>query len=180
MRILWNAGFQAEFSQTHWQQDLDAVKAAGFKTSGPPDWLWRTQKASVLNALKELKPQSGIRITPEALEKYKPLNERETKNAELKAGLKKALKELKKEADKNDPTTLYDYTEKGYLVSSDLPPMPPFVPTFKASPIPKERCMICDDPMWYPFNDKDICLWCEKELDNEKKVCENTLARENL
>jgi hypothetical protein len=179
MRILWNAGFQAEFSQTHWQEDLDAAKAAGFKTDGPPGWLWKTHKAAVLNALKELKPKSGIRITPEALEKYKPLDEREKKNAELKKDLKKALKELKKETDKNDPTTLYNYAEKGYVVSSDLPPLPPFVSTYKPIPTPKETCMICDDPLYF-YEREDICLHCEIELDKEKKVCENALVQESL
>ena len=165
MRISWNAGFQVEFSQAHWQEDLDTAKAAGFRTEGPPAWIWKTQKASVLNALKELKPKSGLTITPEALEKYKSLNERETKNAELKKNLKKALKDLKKEADKNDPTTLYDYTAKGYIVASDLPPLPPFVSTHPQPIPPKEKCMICDDPLYF-YEREDICLHCEKEFEN--------------
>jgi hypothetical protein len=177
MRILWNEnGFQAEFSQgAYWQEDLDLAKSAGFRTAGPPEWVWSTQKASVLNTLRELKPKSGLTLTELALEKYKVINERERQKAELKKQYETARKAVKKAAVACDPTTEYDFTEKGYKDAQDFPPTN-FRWDFKPPASPKNVCLICDEPVWF-YEKDNICLHCEIELDKTSKVRDNLFWR---
>jgi hypothetical protein len=169
MRILWNENkFQAEFSQTNWQEDLDAAKSAGFRTAGPPEWVWSTQKASVLNTLKELKPKSGLTLTELALENYKVIDEREKKKEEVKKQYQKAKKAAKKTEIACDPATEYNFTEKGYVDAKDFP-LTNFKWDYKPPALPKESCIVCEAPLYFYERD-DICLFCEKELDNESKI----------
>jgi|SRR5579859_5386975 len=178
MRIIWNQQhqiFQSEFS-SDFQGDLEAVKAAGFRTFGAPEWIWYAPPPGVkaLNRLKAKPPASGLTITETALERYKPLNEREQKKEEIKKALKEARKAAKKEEKNNDPTTLLVIPEKGYIDASDLPPLPPFVRTYVSPEYPHEFCFICGCKVYLNSIEKTeplpICLWCEKEIDEQKKV----------
>ena len=103
MNIRWNTTnkrFEAEFS-ADFQGDLDAVKAAGFKTDGPPAWIWHTNKVAVLNSLRtSSRPASGLTIDNDALAVYVPLNIIAQKNAEIKQQLKEERKRIAKRAAK--------------------------------------------------------------------------------
>lgn len=143
---------------------MEAVKEAGFKTQGPPLWLWCTKKVSVINKLKDNKPKSGLSLSALAFEKYKPLNEDEQKKLELK----KEYKKLKRTAEKNSLDSSISHMvelvipEKGYLDASDYPPStwkPAFEITRMAS---TDRCLACDDPL--AFFEKTVCIWCLKEI----------------
>jgi hypothetical protein len=146
-----------------WRNDLEATKAAGFKTTGQPQWYWYARKASCLNTLRENKPKSGLTITETALEKYKSLNEQE----QQKVQLKKQYQKLKRAAQKQSLDTSISgmvelvIPDKGYLVASDYPKSD-WVPKFELAPMESiDRCLICDDPL--AFFEKTVCLWCEKE-----------------
>ena len=173
MRILWNSTqnvFQAEFS-ADFQGDLDAAKAAGFRTFGAPEWIWYAPPPGIkaLNRLKDNKPKSGLTITEAALEKYKTLSVKYEKKEEIKKALKDARKAAKKE---ECSLPWFDIPEKGYIDASDLPPMPPFVHTYVRPNYPHEFCFICgcEVPICslYKTEPLAICLWCEKEMDEKK------------
>jgi hypothetical protein len=175
MNLRWNPTFrrfEAEF--TDFQGDLEAVKAAGFKTDGPPEWVWYSYKASPLTKLRENRPASGLTITTEAKEQYAPLAAVEANNEKVKAEFakhKKVLaKKLKEEKEEGKATPI---PEKGYIDASDLPPMPPSNQKYNPPPCPKLRCFVCDSPVYfYEKQDPPTCLWCEiKVLDNSTEVC---------
>src|SRR6266568_3066253 len=98
MRIVWqNDRFEAIFTPgDQWQADLEAAKAAGFKTNGPPAWIWSVSKATAIARLRKNRPASGLTITREALEKFQTRLPEEEKNAALLEVLKEAKKRLKK------------------------------------------------------------------------------------
>ena len=168
MRIIWNAEeqkFQAEFASNHWRDDMEAAKAAGFKTSGPPAWLWTTSKASVLNKLRKNRPVSGLTLTEVALEKFKFRDKQDTAKTELKKAFQAASKATKKAS--LDPRisglTTMKVPARGYIIASDLPPYTPvYTPFIRPAP-PEELCLICDEPIY--FYEHVVCLWCEKEND---------------
>src|ERR1700687_1948765 len=99
MNIVWDKSareFVAQFDDFH--TDLEAAKEAGFRTNGPPEWRWYAPSPGVkaLNRLREKRPASGLTISPEALEIYKPLAELEAKNTEVRKQLTEAKKKVKK------------------------------------------------------------------------------------
>lgn len=185
MNLRWNGThrrFEAEFS-SDFQGDLEAVKAAGFKTTGAPEWIWFSQKAAPLTKLRENRPASGLTITAEAREQYTPLAALEAKNAEIKAqlaasnkALKKKLKEEKQEESTTKPLPM-KMCEKGYVCFSrgDLPPviLVDYESPKSKTPIPDLKCFICGQPVYfYEKQDPPTCLWCEiNVLDNSKDVC---------
>lgn len=190
MNIRYNqlAGrFEAEFS-TDFQGDLAAVKAGGFRCTGPDAWVWYTNKIPALDKLRANKPASGLTITNEALAVYQRLSEIERKNAEARAKFaplaekqneekKKAKKERRKqqlEEKTYSNITIPPKPGQGfdYIGKEDLPPMPPF--EFKNPPQPHQGpwCFICKAPV-YPYEKQEpepTCLWCEKSLDNGARI----------
>lgn len=183
MNLRWNPSFlrfEAEFS-TDFQGDLAAVKAANFKTDGPPNWVWYSFKAAALNSLRENRPASGLTINSDAKEQYIALWKVEEANAKIKAELathQKALKKKLKE-DKQEVATAFGPQMKmchlGFMCISaeDLPPYPPSEKTFIPPPLPEKRCFICSVPIYfYETQDPPTCLWCEtKVLDKSDQVC---------
>ena len=163
MRIIWNdqdKSFQAELTPGDlWRGDMEAAKAAGFRTAGPPSWTWSTQKASVLNKLRDHKPESGLTLTEVALSHYKQINEREEK----KAALKKQFQELQKKAKKESKEGLVEVIipEKGYISREDLEPRPD-LHTPRVFAKPEIYCVVCGEPLYVPFPDyDDVCHWCK-------------------
>lgn len=176
MNLRWNGTyrrFEAEFS-TDFQGDLAAVKAAGFKTDGAPEWIWYTYKAGPLTKLRANRPASGLTITPEAREQYTPLVAVEEKNLQLKAQLAEHNKTLKKKLKiEEQEGKAMPIPTKGYIDASDLPPLPPVARLFTPPPPPDMKCIICAAPVYfYEKQDPPTCLWCEKiVLDNATEVC---------
>lgn len=167
MNLVWNKSirrFEAQF--TDFAGDLAAVKAAGFKTDGPPSWVWWTHKVAVLNKLRKNKPSSGLLITDEALSEYTPLAEMEAKNEETKKLLKKAKGEaVKLRAPSWIPAG------KDSLGPEDLPPYDSSRSSFVRPIPPPTRCLLCGDPTYPIYEQENLCLWCEKQDD---KVFENS------
>lgn len=173
MNIQWDnlaREFVAEFS-SDFQGDLEAVKEAGFRTNGPPEWRWHAPAPGIkaLNRLRKNRPASGLIISPEAFEVYKPLAEMEAKNDEVRAKLaeiKKQQKKVEKEAAKSQPQIPEG---KMYIEAADLPPMPPYVSSHTIPDVPFTGiCLSCGSRLYF-YESKDLCLWCEKheiKLDN--------------
>ncbi len=170
MNIRYNAAFrryEAEFT-SDFNGDLSAVKNAGFKTDGPPAWVWYTAKIPVLNKLREHKPVSGLTITPDALEVYKVQAEQEARKAELKKQFsvleKKAKKERKDKEQEAATSTLFNIPEgQIWIGPEDLPPKPPFVSELPV-PVPHKGpwCHVCGQPVYlYELQEPPTCLWCE-------------------
>lgn len=172
MNIRWSPErrqFEAEFS-SDFQGDLEAVKEAGWRTTGAPAWLWYAPPPGIkaLNRLREKKPASGLTITPEALEVYRPLAEQEAKNAEIRkaaAELAKANKKQKKKEEQEAIASEIMPDDKIYITAADLPPMPPSENRYISPPPPKELCQFCGQPLYF-YESKDLCLFCEKQLDS--------------
>jgi hypothetical protein len=183
MNISWHPVervFIAEFDE--FQGDLEAAKAAGFKPLGvPPPWIWHAPSPGVkaLNRLREKRPASGLTISPEALEIYKPLAELEAKNLEVRKQLTEAKKKNKKAQKEKQQKATTDTVftgltdEKWWIGVEDLPPMPPYVPTYTVSTTPTtgKICEGCGDRLYF-YEYPNLCLWCEgqnileKTLDN--------------
>lgn len=166
--------YEAEFT-TDFHGDLAAVKAAGFKTDGPPAWIWYTAKLKALNALRANKPASGLSITEEAYQTYTRQSEMETKNAAAKAQFaehdKKAKKERKQQAQEEATTSLLNIPEGSIWVGPEnLPPKPPFVSILEPpKPLEGPSCVVCGQPVcFYEQQEPPMCLWCEKSF--EKKL----------
>lgn len=163
--------FEAEFSQD-FNGDLAAIKAAGFRTDGPPAWIWHTQKIAVLNKLRENKPASGLTITPEALEVYKPLALQEEQNQAVKKQLAEVKKKVKKERKKQDAASDSPLTgltdEKWWIDAEDLPPSSTtYISSFVVPPPPDLSCSLCQQPVYpYEYPEIPMCLWCAKDSQN--------------
>jgi hypothetical protein len=163
VRIIWDPEFkqfEAQLSSGEsWASDQQAVKAAGFKTEGPPEWRWVAFRAAVLTKLKKASPSSGIAITPEALEHFKTLKVAEDANAAVRAALKAHRKEIGKI---EDPGSGFKYVTgpEGFLIAEiecgetsgwKFPPVQP--PNY---------CSICQAAV-YSFEKQDppTCMGCE-------------------
>jgi hypothetical protein len=172
MNIAWSQServFIAEFS-TDFAGDLESVKECGFRTFGPPSWIWYAPAPGVkaLTRLREKKPKSGLTISPEALTIYRPLAEQWAKNEEIKkaaAELAKANKKEKKKQEQIAAGSAAMPDDKMFITAADLPPMPPSENRFIPPPPPAERCTSCQQPLYF-YESKDLCLFCEKQLDN--------------
>lgn len=160
--------FVAEFS-SDFAGDLEAVKEAGFRTTGKPYWLWYAPPPGIkaLNRLREKKPTSGLTITPEALEVYRPLAEQDAKNEEIRKAAAELAKENKKEKKKAEQTAVATELmpeNKIFITAADLPPMPPSKNPYTPLPPPAELCQSCGQPLYF-YESPDLCLFCEKMLD---------------
>jgi hypothetical protein len=174
MNLRWNGSlrrFEAEF--VDFQGDLSAVKAAGFKTDGPPEWIWYSYKVGPLIKLRGNRPLSGLTITAEAKEQYVSLAALEESNSKVKAELAAHQKEQKKKLKAEIGTALLVIPEKGYIEASDLPLMPKSESAFVPPTPPATRCIVCLDPVYFfELQNPPTCLWCEKiVLDNSGEVC---------
>lgn len=166
MRIYWHEEkkvFAVEFHD--FQSDLDAVKSAGFRTFGPPEWIWYAPPPGVnpLNRLRENKPASGLTLTEVAFNKYKTASEKLEQKTALKKQFQDAQKKAKKESKDPEISGLTEIVipEKGYINQSDLPP---FKSTWKpfVFPKPDSVCVVCGDYLYLPLPDyPDICSWCD-------------------
>lgn len=181
MHLKWNQferRFEAELGSGGFKADLEAVKEAGFKTSGAPDWVWFSLKAMPLKWLRENRPPV-LTIDASARAEYERLLPVEENNAKLKAELqvhKKALKKtLDREKRQSDLVTLV-IPEKGYIGPEDLPPIPPSEKVYIPPPPPSVLCFVCKSPV-YPYEYAEgtmnpACLWCQKKvLDFLDDVC---------
>src|SRR5579863_6839445 len=164
MRIIWNREnyFQAEITvhTEHWKSDVDLLKIAGFKTDGPPNWIWKTERIAPLDYLKKHKPESGLFITELALEKYTFLKEQNEK----KKVLKKELEKLKREVQAHSAPKWEEYSDEETGITCFV--VKPSETKFKldyVAPKPSDvLCFICGSPL-YLFDLPDICLWCDKQ-----------------
>ena len=127
MRIIWNPDFKQFEAQldagSNWATEQQAVKAAGFKTEGPPDWKWVTFRAGNLIKLKVANPSLNLTITPEALEHFKTLKTAEDANAAVRAALKAHRKEVGKIEDSGSGFRMVMGPE-GFLIA-DIEPGEP-------------------------------------------------------
>jgi hypothetical protein len=158
MKILWNEQrnwFQVELGEP-WRDNMELVRSVGFKTSGPPEWIWRATKASTLNKLRS-KSQSLV-ITELAFEKYKILNEQEQSKIELKKRFLKAKTLAAREINSNNWKEYFD-EETGVMCKIVEPVTDKFVWKYEPPPPPEVRCFICGQPL-YCFDAPDICTWC--------------------
>ena len=189
MNIAWlqpERVFVVEFS-TDFNGDLDAVKMAGFKTFGPPQWVWYAPSPGIkaLNKLRENKPASGLTITPEALEIYKPLAERWAKNEEIKNQLLQVKKAAKKEAKKQEQIENTPQADPSYIPDGNLPPclfagvekvqvQHGQVSVFTPAPHLGPWCTFCRQPVhFYELQEPPTCLWCEVHELDKQKIIEN-------
>ncbi len=170
MRITWNnqeSRFEAVLTAgVMWTSDKDAVSRANFSCTGPPGWIWFCTKASILNQIKDNRPQSGLTITKEALEHYTALSTKEAANIAVKAQLASAKKALRKDqkyqVEITAPTEQetehgrdFDYIRT--VLSKSCPYTPPIIP-----PPPTTLCLVCSTPVYfYEQQEPPICLWCE-------------------
>lgn len=171
MRIIWNeehSWFQAELTQGElWQDDKDSLQAAGFRTEGPPSWIWYCTRSKPLNKLRDLKPKSGIVLTELALEKYNFL---EKKLAEKTALKKQAQKILKETEQTSVPVDMYFDEELGFMCIVVKPSESKFVWTPPVHLEPAAYCVICGSGLGL-MDYNDVCLWCDKQqkgLDKQK------------
>jgi len=170
MKITWNrqeARFEAVLTAgAMWSGDKDALSLANFSCTGPPLWIWFATKAIIISSLRENRPQSGLTITPEALERYTALQALEAVNTAVKAQLDLAKKALRKEQKYQTETAApteeetehgrdFDYIKT--VMSKSCPYIPPIVP-----PPPTTLCQICQTPVYfYERQEPPTCLWCE-------------------
>ncbi len=181
MNIRYNPhlGFVAEFT-TDFNGDLAAVKAAGFRTTGPTDWIWYAAKLPVLDKLRANKPASGLTISEEAYVEYTRLTEMERVNAAARAQFapiaekqKKEKKERKKKEIKEQNSSIIVIPPKpdscfDYIGAEDLPPMPPFEHKHAPQPHAGPWCYVCAAPVYFYEKQEPtpICLFCEIRVDN--------------
>ena len=161
--------FEAEFSQD-FSGDLEAVKEAGFRTTGAPSWLWYAPPPGIkaLERLRSKKPQSGLTISPDAFAVYRPLAEQWAKNEEIKKAAAELTKANKKEKKKKEQIAVGSAAmpdDKMFITAADLPPMPPSENRYTPPPPPAEKCSSCQAPLYF-YESKDLCLFCEKGLDD--------------
>jgi hypothetical protein len=166
MNIRWDTIdriFIAEFS-SDFHGDLSAVKAAGFRTDGPPLWRWYAPSPGIkaLNRLRANRPFSGLTISPEALGVYTPLAIQEEKNDVVKKQLAKFKKAQKKEVKKQELQSSPTLTEsKIWIGYEDLPAAIAYKPSFVIPPPPDLKCGSCGQPVYF-YELPALCLWCEK------------------
>jgi len=179
MNLAWNSElrrFEVEFHD--FEDEQPRVKAVGFKTDGPPAWVWYSLKSEPLTKLKENKPAT-LTISPEARAEYSRLHVVELRNAEVKAQAKAAAKELKKKlkGDKADAMKPNEYLdeETGLICYQVKLKEKPYVSPMKIAAPPEEKCVVCQHPIYayeYEAGAPQICLWCQKiVVDTGEELC---------
>ncbi|SRR6266550_6814470 len=163
MRIIWDTTesvFAAEF--TDFASDLDAVKAAGFRTFGAPAWVWYAPSPGVkaLERLRKNPPKSGLVITEVALQKYKSVKEEFDKKAEFKKTFEKLRVAARKE---QAGSKVGQYEKDGFISFIVQPCTEKFVHTYAAPAPPTAWCFICGDSV-HEYEGTDLCLWCSEKF----------------
>lgn len=182
MNIRYNSQqgtFEAEFS-TDFNGDLQAVKTAGFRTSGPPTWIWWTNKLPVLNKLRENKPASGLSITEDAYQQYLRLTEIEKVNeaaraqfAPIKEKQEKEKKERRKKEIKDQNYVTVEIPKKpgedyDFIGKEDSPSSPPYEHKTPILAHTGSFCVYCNAPVhFYELQSPPTCLYCETQLKNK-------------
>jgi hypothetical protein len=162
MIICWNNNrFEAQF--TDFQNDLDSVKTAGFRTSGPPDWMWFAPAPGIkaLDRLRKSQPKSGLEITELALQHYKSITEKFKQKEDLRKQFKQAQKQAKKEQLILEDT--YLDLETGITCLIVKPIKSEFVSEYVRPIDPEERCLLCDVPLYPVIDNGTFCAGCEIE-----------------
>jgi len=166
VRIVWDDNenrFLAELTPgEQWRDDMEAVKSAGFRTTGPPDWQWYAGTIETLENIRKHPPKSGLLITEQALQKYKPLLEKFQQKQELRKQFKRAQKIAKKSEKLSEPEMFFG-AELGIMCLVVKPTQTAFVSTFTRPEPPKDRCLLCDEPLYWPLDGPTFCAWCEIE-----------------
>lgn len=168
MRIIWNEAeksFEAEFTLgDQWSADQTAAKAAGFRTTGPPEWKWYATTVKPLNKLRKKRPDSGLTISPEAFAAYEPMQAVHEKNEAVAKQFKDARLALKKAqaiaAAEKSAETPFDWDAEQVV-----PPPPPglIIPQKIVQPLEGKRCIVCADVIaFFERQLPPMCLWCEK------------------
>jgi hypothetical protein len=178
MNLNWNAELRRFEVQFHdFQDEQPRVKAAGFKTDGPPAWVWYSIKAEPLTKLRNNKPAT-LTISPEARTEYTALKEAEDRNAAIKAEMAVHTKALKKKLknDKLDAMQPDEYLDDAGFVCLKVAPKPLKTENLFVRPAPPEiTCFICGTPVYsyeYGEGEAPACMYCQKiVLDNASEVC---------
>lgn len=177
MNLIWNPNYRRFEVQFHdFASEQPLVKAAGFKTDGPPAWVWYAFKSEPLTKLRENRPAT-LTIEQDARTEYAALKVVEDRNAATKAELAAHKKELKKKLkeDKQDAMRPDEYLDPlGFVCLKVAPKL--FVSThqFIRPTPPNITCFICESPVYsyeYGEGQHPSCLWCQKEvLDNAEEL----------
>jgi hypothetical protein len=196
VHITWNENekrFEAQFARgDNWHTEQAIASDAGFRSDGPPAWIWRTATAAALTKLKESRASlSGLSITREALDAYNRLLEVEKKNEELKAYAKEQKKKLKKDQEhakieaqqdaeddgeiepEYEPSHYHEIPEywlgKSEITRADLPASV-MARLDKHESIPQRRavptgsCVQCSSSIYfYEQQNPPTCLFCETQ-----------------
>lgn len=168
MRLYWHESesvFAAEFQD--FQNDLETVKIAGFRTFGPPEWIWYAPPPGVkaLNRLRDLKPASGLTLTEVAFTKYQVLNQKEQEKAALKKQFKDAQKQAKKSEKLPELETYFDEEIGVTCIVVETIPSTFVMP--KVTQTSDTVCIVCGQYLYPPLDYPDICLWCDMLQKNE-------------
>lgn len=170
MRITWNNQdnrFEAELTAgVLWTSDKDALMSAGFKCIGPPLWIWWTTLSSTLTKLKTNRPQSGLTITKQALERFTAISALEAANTAVKAQLASAKKALRKDQKYQAEIAVPQEHEIEHGRDFDYNKVPPRTAESYTPPVipppPTTVCYICQTPVyWNECQEPPTCLWCE-------------------
>lgn len=178
MNIKWNTDLRRFEAELHdFKDEQPRLKAAGWRTDGPPQWVWYSVKSEPLTKLRTNRP-AVLTISPEARAEYARLKEVADHNAATKALLAEHTKALKKKlkGDKQDAMKPDEYMDPLGFVCLIVKPGPPFVSQMTPPPpFPETTCFICGSPVYlyeYAENQKPCCMWCSKiVLDKQDEVC---------
>jgi len=163
LRIEWNDKFVCQFHD--WKLEQPIAKAAGFKTDGPPQWVWSTHKIKPVIKLVKNKPASGLAMSKQAFQKYTELKQEHDRNEALRKQMKEARKAAADQSD--DPSISGMCTlvipAKGYIDRTDISVVPSLVERQIITPMQFTGwCLVCGDELAF-YEHYDICLWCSKE-----------------
>lgn len=199
MQIIWNTKdfcWELIFDRNNFQNNLDCAKGAGFKTTGPPSWIWYTEKVKVLKAIRENRPTEGLTITEEARKEFNDrVIEEDKKEAvmkyarDVKARLAGKPTEDERKAKREEREKARTAKGKGPVVKkvrqarggAHIPKEvvkyePSNKPKFVPPPPPTTLCIFCGDPVYEIYEKIDplpICIWCEKTIADKQGPDEN-------
>jgi hypothetical protein len=164
VRIVWNSQFKQFEAQINgdFKTEQEAIKEAGFRGEGPPEWKWVAFRAAVLTKLKESK--LNLTITTEALEHYNRLKAQDDANKAVLDQLKEAKKKLKKEEKQTASLEEYrpDELEHGEFSYVKIAPGEPILNKYIRPKPPLTLCSICQTPVYYyECQEPLLCLDCE-------------------
>lgn len=188
MQISWNSQhfvFELTFDKDNFKNCLDCAKAAKFKTTGAPQWIWYTDKVKNVKLLRENKPTSGLTITPDARAQFElQCVEDDKKEAvmkyarDVKARLagkptedERAAKRKEREAARaakglGPVVRKVKQAKGGAHVKVDIQyDALKHVPFVLPQP-PQIQCIYCQAPVYFyeKLEPLPVCIWCEKTI----------------